>query len=68
MLRAEQLLLAQENGTPAPAVGRADADNFKRLHVLEKEIGRTALLTVWLYLKFSHQELFELHQLEARTV
>jgi RsiW-degrading membrane proteinase PrsW (M82 family) len=67
VLRAEELLLAQENGTPAPAVGRADGDSFKRLHALEKEIGRTALLTVWPYLKFSHQELFELHQLEARA-
>lgn len=68
VLRAEELLLALANNTPAPSVGRADADSFKRLHALEKEIGRTALLTVWPYLKFSHQELFELHQLEARTV
>ena len=65
VLRAEELLLAKEKGTAVPKTGRADADSFKRLHALETEIGRTAMLTVWPHLKFSHQELFELHQLEA---
>jgi hypothetical protein len=63
VLRAEEMLLAKENGRPIPP--GHDAESFARLHALEKTIGRTAMLTVWPHLKFSHQELFELHQLEA---
>lgn len=66
VLRAEEILLAKERGETVP-VGRAEHDAFKRMHMLEKEIGRTAMLTLWPHLKFSHQELFELHQLEARV-
>lgn len=63
VLRAERLLLAHEKGESDTA-HRADKEAFKRLHMLEKKIGRTALLAVWPYLKFSRQELFELHHLE----
>ena len=63
VLRAEQLLLAKEKGVAA-APGKTDADSFKRLHALERQIGRTAMLAVWPHLKFSRQELWELHQLE----
>jgi RsiW-degrading membrane proteinase PrsW (M82 family) len=65
VLHAEEMLLAKENGRPIPP--GHDAESFARLHALEKTIGRTAMLTVWPHLKFSHQELFELHQLEARA-
>ncbi len=63
VLRAEKLLLAHEKGESDTA-HRADRETFKRLHALEKRIGRTALLAVWPYLKFSRQELFELHHFE----
>jgi RsiW-degrading membrane proteinase PrsW (M82 family) len=64
VLRAEKLLLAKEQGTP-PEPGKPAAESFKLLHALEKRIGRTALMTIWPHLKFSRQELWELHQLEA---
>ena len=67
VLRAEELLLAKESGKPVQIQAHEEHDRFARLHALEKQIGRTALLTVWPYLKFSRQELFELHQLEARA-
>lgn len=63
VLCAEKLLLARERGEPVHAC-KADADQFARLHALEKKIGRTALMTVWPYLKFSRQELYELHFFE----
>ena len=66
VLRAEQLLLERERGigdAPKPA----DHEMFARLHELENKIGRTAMLTIWPHLKFSHKELWELHQLEARA-
>jgi RsiW-degrading membrane proteinase PrsW (M82 family) len=66
VLRAETMLLAREKGTPAEP-GAPTADRFKQLHQLEKRIGRTALLTIWPHLKFSRQELWELHQLEAQA-
>ncbi len=65
VLRAEKLLLAKEQGQPAEP-GDSTAGSFKQLHFLEKKIGRTALLTVWPHLQFTRQELWELHQLEAR--
>jgi RsiW-degrading membrane proteinase PrsW (M82 family) len=66
VLRAEKLLLAKENGTPAGPEKPA-ADSFKQLHFLEKKIGRTAMLTVWPHLQFTRQELWELHQLETQN-
>ena len=66
VLRAEKILLAREAGSAIPPV-HADEEHFKKLHVLERRIGRAAMLTVWPHLKFSHQELFELHQLEHRA-
>jgi RsiW-degrading membrane proteinase PrsW (M82 family) len=67
VMRAEELLLAKEKGEARQPVAHEEHERFARLHALEKEIGRTALLTVWPHLKFSRQELFELHQLEARA-
>jgi RsiW-degrading membrane proteinase PrsW (M82 family) len=67
VMRAEQLLLSREQGTSvSPA--RAVSDDFKRLHALKRKIGRTTMLTIWPHLKFGHQELWELHQLEARKL
>jgi len=67
VLRAEELLLAKEKGEALPVAKHEEHEHFARLHTLEKQIGRTAMLTVWPHLKFSRQELFELHQLEARA-
>jgi RsiW-degrading membrane proteinase PrsW (M82 family) len=66
VLRAEKLLLAKENGTPAEPAKPAH-ESFKQLHFLEKKIGRAAMLTVWPHLQFTRQELWELHQLEVQT-
>jgi protease PrsW len=63
VLCAEKLMLARESGESAHAC-KADAEQFVRLHALEKKIGRTALMAVWPHLKFSRQELYELHALE----
>ena len=66
VLRAEAMLLARENSekiAPSPD----DAEKFKRLRELEKKIGRSAMLLIRPHLKFSHKELFELHQFEARA-
>jgi protease PrsW len=65
VLRAEQLLLAREKGEPFQASDE-DRSRFTRLHLLERQIGRTAMLTIWPHLKFSRQELWELHQLEVQ--
>jgi RsiW-degrading membrane proteinase PrsW (M82 family) len=65
VLRAEKSLLAKEQGAPVDP-GMSLTNSFAQLHRLEKKIGRTALLTVWPHLKFSRQELWELHQLETQ--
>ncbi len=67
VLRAETLLLAREQGTPLPAAS-TDRDELVRLHELERETGKTALLAIWPHLKFSRRELWELHRLEARII
>jgi RsiW-degrading membrane proteinase PrsW (M82 family) len=66
VLRAETLLLARESGGKL-AIEPADREKFSRLKALERKIGKTAMLTIWPHLKFSHQELWELHQLESRV-
>jgi RsiW-degrading membrane proteinase PrsW (M82 family) len=66
VVRAEKILLAKEAGTEIPLI-HADSESFSQLHALEGRIGPTAMLTIWPHLKFSHQELFELHLLEQRA-
>lgn len=61
--QAEATLLAKQNGDPAP-IGADLRDKFKRLHALEKAIGRTALLTITPHLHFSRNDLWEMHELE----
>jgi RsiW-degrading membrane proteinase PrsW (M82 family) len=63
VLRAEQILLAREGGTKL-GLSEEDRDHFQRLHMLERKIGRTAMLVLWPHLHFSRQELWELHHLE----
>jgi hypothetical protein len=63
VLRAEQVLLAREKGEKRRSTPE-DKAHFAELHVLERKIGRTALLTLWPHLHFSRQELAELYELE----
>jgi RsiW-degrading membrane proteinase PrsW (M82 family) len=67
VIRAEQLLLARESGKDI-VIEPVDREHFVTLRKLERKIGKTAMLTIWPHLKFSHQELWELHQLESRVV
>lgn len=63
VLSAEKLLLAREQGENT-LVGEDDRRRFAKLESLERQIGQTALLAIWPYLKFSRRELFELHEFE----
>jgi RsiW-degrading membrane proteinase PrsW (M82 family) len=64
VLQAEQMLLARERGERKPRTTATHAD-FVRLRALERKIGIVAMLTLWPHLRFNHEELFELHELEA---
>jgi hypothetical protein len=66
VLQAEKLLLARESGEMLD-VGDDVRYEFYNLHALEQKIGKTAMLTIWPHLKFSHQELWELHELEGHS-
>lgn len=66
VLRAEQLLLARERGEEMPPRPE-DHENFAKIHALERKVGKTAMLAIWPHLKFSHKELWELHELEVRS-
>ncbi|MBL8781571.1 MAG: PrsW family intramembrane metalloprotease [Alphaproteobacteria bacterium] len=66
VLRAEKVLLAREAGT-AERITDDDAQSFRRLHELERKIGRTALMALWPHLHYSRQELAELYELESRA-
>jgi RsiW-degrading membrane proteinase PrsW (M82 family) len=67
VLRAEQILLGKESGTQALPIAQ-NRENFARLHVLERKIGRSVMLALWPHLKFSRRELYELHQLEKGAI
>ncbi len=66
VLRAENILLAKENGQKVD-IPHDIHTHFAELHGLERKIGRAAMLVIWPHLKFTHQELFELHQLEVEA-
>ena len=63
VLSAENLLLVREQGEKI-STGEYDRERFAQLEALERQIGHTALLTVWPHFKFSRRELFELHEFE----
>jgi RsiW-degrading membrane proteinase PrsW (M82 family) len=66
VIRAEQMLLAREAGEPVSADPQ-DHEKLHKLHALEKEMGRTALLALWPHLQFSRKELWEIYTLETQT-
>jgi RsiW-degrading membrane proteinase PrsW (M82 family) len=63
VLRIEKISLANDKGESV-AITEADWEAFDRLHALEREIGKTALLVVWPHLQFSRKELWELYRVE----
>ena len=64
--RAEATLLSLEahEGTGLDTHIR---DSFERMHALEKALGRTAVLAVRQHLRFSRNDLWEMHELEEDT-
>jgi|SRR5579871_324571 len=65
-MSADQIELAREKGEKP--VGKHELhEAFKRLHALEKKIGRAAMLAVWPHLHFTRRELWELNELEAQV-
>ena len=66
VLRAEQTLMAHEEGEPAPNAGDM-RDEFHHLHELEKQLGRTALMAIRPHLQFTRHELWEMHELQREV-
>lgn len=64
VIEAEEIFLAREMGVKR-AIHHDVREKFRRLHELERAIGRTALLALWPHLKFSRREMAELYELEA---
>ncbi|MFI4933650.1 MAG: PrsW family glutamic-type intramembrane protease [Caulobacterales bacterium] len=66
VLRAEQTLIAHENGEKA-APGADVREEFGRLSALEKELGGAALMAIRPHLQFSRHELWEMHELQVEA-
>ena len=66
LARAEATLMAHEAGEPGADAAGVRAD-FQRLHVLEGEIGRVALMALRPHLQVSRHELWEMHELQRET-
>ena len=66
VLRAEELLLAHERGTPM-AVGEVERGQFRELHDLGRHIGRACRHAIEPHLRFSRSDLYELHMLSHRV-
>jgi RsiW-degrading membrane proteinase PrsW (M82 family) len=62
VLRAEQITAAREKNEKLQRRPQ-DHDDLVRLETLEKEIGRSAMMTLWPHLHFSRRELWEIHHL-----
>jgi RsiW-degrading membrane proteinase PrsW (M82 family) len=64
VMRAEKISLGREKGEKITG-GHEIHESFKKLHALEKKIGRVAMMAVWPHLHFSRRELWELNELEG---
>jgi hypothetical protein len=62
VLLAEKQTLARER-QEAVIPDREIREDLRRLHELEKRIGRSAMMTLWPHLHFSRRELWELHEI-----
>jgi hypothetical protein len=67
VLRAEEVLLAHERGE-RPAVGEAERAHFARLEEIGREIGHTARHAIRPHLRFSPNDLYEMHLLRESAV
>jgi RsiW-degrading membrane proteinase PrsW (M82 family) len=65
-IRADKVSLAHETGEKLTD-GHALHESFKKLHALEKKIGRAVMLAIWPHLHFTRRELWELNELEAEV-
>lgn len=66
VLRAEELLLASQEGAPAE-VGQREREMFTELDALAARLGSTLVALVNAQLGFSRNDLYELERLRART-
>jgi hypothetical protein len=66
VLRAEELLLANERGEHID-VGVTEAAEFERLDALGRDIGRAARHAIEPHLRFTRSDLYELHMLRHRV-
>jgi protease PrsW len=67
VLRFDRLEMARETGETTPFVAEEWEKNFKKLHDLERKIGKAALLSIWPHLHFSRRELWELYEIEHQA-
>jgi hypothetical protein len=63
VINAESILLAREKGIDV-AVGIQIQDKLKKMHALEKHIGRSGLRALRPHLKFTAKDMWEIHLLE----
>jgi RsiW-degrading membrane proteinase PrsW (M82 family) len=66
VVRAEDRLLALEGRAKAPREAEL-RDRFSHLHELERRLGRSAVLAARQHLRFSRNDLWEMHELEGRA-
>ncbi|MEI9992795.1 MAG: PrsW family glutamic-type intramembrane protease [Rhizomicrobium sp.] len=64
VLRTEAIALAREKNEK-PQVPPEHREDLKRLDMLERKIGPTAMMALWPHLHFSRRELWELHEAGA---
>lgn len=67
VLNAESILLAREKGIDVE-VGTQIQDKLKKMHALEKHIGRAGLRTLRPHLKFTAKDMWEIHLLEDEAL
>lgn len=61
VLRAEAISIARERNEKVE-ITEEHREDLRRLHKLERRIGRTALMALWPHLHFSRREIWELHE------
>ena len=66
VLRAEELLLANERGEHVD-VGETERAEFERLDALGRDLGRAARHAIEPHLRFTRSDLYELHMLRHRV-
>ena len=67
VLSAESILLAREKGIDVE-VGTEIQDKLKKMHALERHIGRAGMRTLRPHLEFTAKDMWEIHLLEDEAV